>query len=118
MKRIDFRKAAKDAAEAALEKKAQDVIVLDIRKESDVADYVVVAGAESTVQMKAIRSSILDALKRKGLDPVHQEGHAAGRWIVLDYGGFIVHLLLPDARHFYRLEKLWGKAKPITWRRR
>ncbi len=115
MKTLDFRKAARTAVEAALDKKADHVVVLDVRKESDVADYVVIAGADSTVQMKAIRASINDALQEKGIAPVHQEGLAAGRWIVIDYGGLIIHLLLPDARRFYRLESLWEKAKPIHW---
>jgi ribosome-associated protein len=113
MKKTDFRKAALLAAEAAFEKKAEGVLVLDIRKESDVADYVVVAGADSTVQMKAMRSSIADALAAKGLRPLHQDGQAAGRWLVMDYGALIVHLLLPEARRFYRLESLWEKAKAV-----
>ena len=118
MKRIDFRKAAKSAAIAALDKKAQSVLVLDIRKESDLADYVVVAGAESTAQMKAICASIQEALEAKGLRPLRRDGHTSGRWMVLDYGALIVHLLMPDARRFYRLESLWEKAKPLGVRDR
>ncbi len=115
MKKIDFRKAAKLAAEAALDKKALHVMILDIRKESDLADYVVIAGAESTVQMKAIQSNIADYLETKGLRPLHKEGQTSGRWMVMDYGALIVHLLMPDARHFYRLESLWEKAKPVAF---
>lgn len=113
MKKLDFRKAAKWAALAALDKKATQVKVLDIRKESDLADFVVIAGAESTVQMKAVQANISDALETKGFRPLHQEGQASGRWMVMDYGALIVHLLMPDARHFYRLESLWAKAKLI-----
>lgn len=113
MKIIDFRKAAKLAAEAALDKKAVNVQVLDIRKESDLADFVVIAGAESTVQMKAVQANISEALEEKGLRPLHQEGQTSGRWMVLDYGALIIHLLMPDARRFYRLESLWEKAKGV-----
>lgn len=115
MKKIDFRKAAKAAALAALDKKADRVAVLDIRKESDLADFVVIAGAESTAQMKAVRSNIADTLEVMGLKPLHSEGQASGRWMVIDYGGLIVHLLMPDARNFYRLESLWEKAKAVDF---
>jgi ribosome-associated protein len=111
----DFRKLAKAAAHAAEEKKAVDVRVLDIRKESDVADYVVIAGADSSAQMKAVRASVTDALESHGLTPVHQEGQPTGRWIALDYGGMVIHILLPQARRFYRLESLWERAKPVKW---
>ena len=115
VKTRDFRKLAKVAAHAAEDKKADDVMILDIRHESDVADYVVIAGADSSAQMKAVRASVTDALERQGLTPVHQEGQATGRWIALDYGGMVIHILLPQARRFYRLESLWEKAKAVKW---
>ncbi len=111
----DFRRLAKAAAQAAEEKKADRVIILDIRKESDVADYVVIAGAESSAQMKAVRTSITEVLERQGIRPVHQEGQATDRWMALDYGGMVIHILVPRARLFYRLESLWEKAKPVKW---
>ncbi len=112
---IDFRRLAKAAALAADDKKADHVVILDIRKESDVTDYVVIAGAESSAQMKAVRASVTDALEREGLRPVHQEGRPTDRWMALDYGGMVIHILVPRARHFYRLESLWEKAKPVKW---
>lgn len=111
----DFRKLGRLAAIAASDKKAGELVLLDIRKESDVADYVLLAGAESSAQMKAIRASITDALEERGLRPVHQEGQATDRWMVLDYGGLVIHILMPQARQFYRLESLWEKAKRIPW---
>ena len=112
---VDFRKLAKAAARAADDKKADHVLILDIRKESDVADYVVIAGAESSAQMKAVQASIHEVLERQGLRPIHQEGRATDRWMAIDYGGVVVHILVPRARNFYRLESLWEKAKPVKW---
>jgi ribosome-associated protein len=111
----NFRPLAKTAALAADDKKAEDVVVLDIRKETDIADYVVIAGTNSSAQMKAVRASITEALEKRGFYPVHQEGRATDRWMALDYGGLVIHILLPQARHFYRLESLWEKAKPVKW---
>src|SRR5437879_2683034 len=115
VKTRDARKRAKVAAHAVEDKKAGDVVVLDIRKESDVADYVVIAGADSSAQMQAVRASVTEVLESYGLYPIHQEGQATGRWMALDYGGMIIHILLPQARRFYRLESLWEKAKPVRW---
>ena len=111
----NFRQLAKAAAHAADEKKAVDVVVLDIRKESDVADFVVIAGAESTAQMKAVQASITDVLEKLGLFPLRQEGRATARWLAMDYGGMVIHILMPHARLFYRLESLWEKAKSVKW---
>jgi len=110
-----FLNLAKAAAHAADDKKAIDVVVLDIRKESDVADFVVIAGAESTAQMKAVRASITEIMESHGVHPIHQEGAATGRWMALDYGAMVIHILMPSARNFYRLESLWEKAKPVKW---
>lgn len=114
MKR-DYRRLAKAAARAADDKKAVDVSVLDIRKESDVADYMVVAGARSSAQMNALSDAVEEALAARGLKILHREGRARDRWMALDYGGLVVHLLLTQARDFYRLESLWEKAKSIKW---
>ena len=111
----NFRTLAKAAAAAADEKKAGDIVILDIRKESDVADYVVIAGADSSAQMKAVRASVTDAIEEQGAYPVHQEGQATDRWMALDYGGLVIHILQPQARRYYRLESLWEKAKTVKW---
>src|ERR1019366_3430134 len=111
MVKRDFRKLALAAAGAADDKKAVDVRVLDIRKESDVADYLVIAGAASSAQMNAVSESVEEELGGKGLPALHKEGRSRGRWMVLDYGGLVVHILMTEAREFYRLEKLWEKAK-------
>jgi len=77
-----------------------------------------IAGADSTAQMKAVRDSVINSMERQGLRPVHQEGLSTSRWIALDYGGMVIHILMPQARHFYRLESLWVKAKRVRWNSR
>jgi ribosome-associated protein len=112
---VNYRNLSKLAAHAADDKKADRVIILDIRKESDVADYVVIAGVDSSAQMKAVHASVTAVLETHGLRPLHQEGRATDRWMALDYGSMVVHILVPRARNFYRLESLWEKAKPVKW---
>jgi ribosome-associated protein len=111
----DFRKLAKAAAVAVDDKKAVDVLVLDIRKESDVADYMVIAGAQSSTQLRALFDGVEASLLELGIKPLHREGKARNRWLVLDYGGLVVHILSGEAREFYRLESLWEKAKLVKW---
>ena len=115
---VDFRKIAKLAARAASEKKGVDISVLDIRHTSDIADYMVIVGAESSTQMRAIYEGVVAVLQDSGIHPVHQDGHARDRWVALDYGGMVFHILLPEAREFYRLEHLWEEARPVSWEER
>jgi len=111
----DFRRLAKAAAVAVDDKKAVDVAVLDVRKESDVADYMVVAGAQSSTQLRALFDAVEESLLELGIRPLHREGRPHDRWLALDYGGLVVHILSREAREFYRLEQMWEKAKTVSW---
>lgn len=111
----DFRKIAKEAARAASAKKAVNIQLFDIRKNSDVADYMIVAGAESSAQLRAVFEGVVAALQDYGIHPIRQDGHARDRWVALDYGGLLVHILLPDARDFYRLEHMWESPRLVEW---
>jgi ribosome-associated protein len=115
VKAIDFRKLAKAAAVAVDNKKAAHVVVLDVRKDSDVADYMVVAGARSSAQMGALFDAVEDKLKDLGARLLHREGRPKDRWLALDYGGLVIHLFSGKAREFYRLESLWENAKSVRW---
>lgn len=115
MVKRDFRKLAKAAAQAADDKKGVDIVLLDIRSESDVADYMVIAGAQSSTQLRALFDTVEDSLVDLGIKPLHREGRHRDRWLALDYGGFVVHLLSAEGRDFYRLESLWEKAKIVKW---
>ena len=98
------------AAEIALDLKAQDIVILDLRGISTATDYFVIAGGTSDVQVKAIANRVVDDLKREGVRPQHVEGLRGGRWILVDYVDFVVHVFHPQARDFYQLEALWGDA--------
>lgn len=98
------------AAELALERKAHDVVILDLRGISSATDYFVIAGGTSDVQVKAIADHVVDELKKDGVRPEHLEGLRGRRWVLLDYVDFVVHVFHPQARNFYQLENLWGDA--------
>lgn len=98
------------AAELAGELKGHDIVVLDLRGISTATDYFVIAGGTSDVQVKAIAEHVVDELKKDGVRPQHVEGLPGGRWVLLDYVDFVVHVFHPHARQFYQLENLWGDA--------
>ncbi len=98
------------AAELALELKAADVVVLDLRGISSATDYFLLATGQSDVQVKAIGDHIIGELKNQGVRPAHVEGLEGGRWVLIDYIDFVVHVFHPGAREFYQLELLWGDA--------
>ena len=106
----DLPEAVRRAAELSLERKAHDVAVLDLRGISTATDHFLIASGTSDVQVKAIAQHITDELKKEGVRPEHVEGRQTGRWVLLDYIDFVVHVFHPEAREFYQLENLWGDA--------
>jgi ribosome-associated protein len=98
------------AAECALERKAADVVALDLRGISNATDYFLLATGQSDVQVKAIADHVIGELKKEGIRPAHVEGLQGGRWVLVDYIEFVVHVFHPGAREFYQLEVLWGDA--------
>jgi ribosome-associated protein len=95
-----------------LDKKAKEVIVLDVRGMTSYADYFVVASGESDRQVSAMAESVLTNLKEteNGLRPIGHEGMETGQWVLLDYGEVVAHLFLDEVRAFYDLEGLWADA--------
>lgn len=98
----------------ALEKKAEDIKILDMRNVTFFCDYFVIAGAESFKKTTAIADHIIDSLDALGIRLLHKEGIRDGQWVILDYSDVIVHVFQEQARRFYDLERLWGDAKTIT----
>ncbi len=105
---------ARRAAAAADAKRAEDVVILDLRGQTLVTDYFVICTGTSRVQLRAIVDAIVEALDVPGL-PM-REGDEASQWVLLDYGDVVVHVFGPETRAFYRLERLWGDAPEVPWK--
>jgi len=105
---------ARRAAELALEKKCEEVKILDLRGLTSMTDYFVIVTADSDRKAKAAAEHIVDELKVDGERPTHVEGMDSMHWILLDYIDVVVHVFMPDERSFYDLESLWSEAPVIT----
>lgn len=101
------------AVAAALDKKASDVMVLDLRKAGGFTDFFVLCSGQSARQIKAIADSVEDKLAAQRVKPAHVEGYERAEWVLLDYFDFIVHVFTTEMRAFYGLERLWGNATRI-----
>ncbi|MFH1384916.1 MAG: ribosome silencing factor [Candidatus Omnitrophota bacterium] len=96
------------------EKKGEDVIILDVRKISDITSYFVIAHGNSTRHVSALADYIREDLKQKKMKPWHVDGMSEATWVVLDCGDVMVHVFTKDTRKYYNLERLWGDAPRIT----
>lgn len=103
------------AAEAMEEKRADDVLVLDVGRHTPVADYFVIGSAQTTVQIRTIVDAVENSLTAAGARRVIREGDARSRWVLMDFGDVVVHVFGPEARRYYTLERLWADA-PILER--
>ena len=101
------------AARAALGKKAEEVVALDLRSSADFTDFFLLVSGQNQRQLVAIADAVLDALRAEGRRPDHVEGYPRQEWILLDYSSFVVHVMTPRTRAFYDLERLWGGAKRV-----
>ena len=109
----DSRRTAVAAARAALEKKAEDVVVLDLRGVSGYTDFLVIGSGGSDRQLEAIADSVEKELTAAGHRPIGSEGQRGGRWVLLDFGDVVVHVFHADERVHYDLEGLWADAPRI-----
>lgn len=106
---------AKYVVEYALEKKAEDPVVLDLRQLTTMTDFFVIVSGNTGRQVEAIAEGIVDALEEHHRIPLlHKEDDDDARWLLLDYGAVIVHVFRQDARDFYDLERLWADAKQVA----
>lgn len=106
---------AKVAAQAAADKKASDIVVLDIQELTPIADYFVICSANSGTQMEAVANAVRDKLEETGVPCKGVEGMGEARWVLLDFGDVVVHVFRAEDREFYHLERLWGDAKAVEY---
>jgi ribosome-associated protein len=111
--RLDTEEAVMMAARAAADKKAADMIILDLREVAQFTEFFLICTANNPRQVQAVTDAIEESLRQAGKRPTHIEGYAAAEWVLLDYGDFIAHVFSPASRRFYDLERLWRDAKPV-----
>jgi ribosome-associated protein len=102
------------AVELAKDRKAGDMVLLDLRGLSDATDYFFLLTGTSDIHVRSIAEHVVEELKKEGVRPSHVEGLRSGRWVLIDYIDFVVHVFHPAAREFYQLERLWGDAPAQT----
>ena len=104
---------ARRAARAALDKRAGDLVVLDVQRLSGVTDYFLICSGKSTTHQETITEAIRAELRGEGVNVLHAEGVAESGWVLLDYGDVLMHVFLEDTRAYYALERLWGDAPSL-----
>ncbi len=112
---MDTMRKAAYAANFAADKKAQDIVVLDVRGLCNFADVFVLCTGTNRVQLNAIGEGIQKGFKEMRMKTPLNEGHRSPNWAVLDYGDVLVHIMSQDARDYYRLDRLWGDAPEVDW---
>ncbi len=116
MTKQQYAKLAVKAARLADDKKASDIVIYDVSRNSPLFYYAVLATAESTPQIKAVEEELIMSLKKEGLYSQHKDGTSSAKWRALDYGGFIFHIFDPETRQLYALDKLYVSCQQLPWR--
>lgn len=111
---VNSKQLAQTIAQIADDKKAQDIVVLDLKKLSSFTDYFVICSGASDRQVKTIAGAIEDELKKKQVRPFGMEGYETGHWVLVDYGDVVAHVFYHEERHYYQLEKLWADAPQLA----
>lgn len=107
---METKDIAQKIAAAANDKKAKDILLLNMEGLSPVTDFYVICSAGNSTLVKAIADNIEDKLAEAGVHPTHKEGYTDARWVLLDYGDVVAHVFLDEERDFYNLEQLWADA--------
>lgn len=112
---MDTMELAKKICKAADNKKAGNIIIMDMRGLMFSTDYFVICGAPTATQVRAISDNIEEELDKEQIHFSHKEGYHEGEWILLDYGDVVAHIFKNENREYYALEKLWGDAKITSY---
>lgn len=111
---VGAAQALRLVTEALVDRKAVDPVVLDLRGLSSATDYFVIVSGTSDAHVRGMAEHLLATLAPEGIEPHHVEGLTQGRWVLLDYVDFVVHVFHPQLREFYQLERLWGDAPVLA----
>ena len=98
---------AKKIAAVLDEKKARDIVIIDLADKSIIADYFVIASGKSTTAVKSLTDNVDDTLSKEGIEPLRRDGFSEAKWIAVDYGSVIMHVFHEETREYYHLERLW-----------
>jgi len=104
---MESKQLAELVVTAADDLKASDIVVLDVRSLTSITDYMVIASGRSDRQVRAIADNVMEQARKEGIKPIGVEGQKLGEWVLVDFGDVLTHVMLPDTRAFYALEKLW-----------
>ena len=110
----DIEARCREVVAAAEDRKAQDLKVLQLGEVTSLTDYFLICSGASERQVKAIADAVMEKLRMVGVRPMHVEGYKNGRWILIDFGDFVVHIFSDETRSYYGLEKLWADAPDVT----
>jgi ribosome-associated protein len=110
---LESLQLAHRVVDIASDKQASDIMILDIRGLTIIADYFVICSAGSERQIGAIVDALLETLDKEGVSPLHSEGIGESGWVLMDYSDVIIHIFTEAQRAYYGLEKLWSSALPV-----
>lgn len=114
-RQLEPAQIARLAVDVASDKKATDIVLLDLQGVSSIADYFVICTGNNPRQIRAIATAIDEKMSEVGLSAFHREGAPDSGWLLLDYSDVIVHIFSPKEREYYRLERLWSNAKTVIY---
>jgi len=110
---MQAKKTLKTVTAALTDAKGLDIHVLDVRDSAGFTDVMVIATGTSSRHVQTLAEKVIDAMRAQGRRPIGVEGQSRGDWVLIDFGEIVVHVMRPQARDFYNLEKLWGEGKPV-----
>lgn len=114
IKTFESARLARHLVDVASEKKASDIVLLNVHDLTTIADYFVICSGTSERQVQALAESLLEAGEAEGRQPFGVEGLSGARWVLVDFGDVIAHVFTPDERDYYKLERLWGDAPVVV----
>ncbi len=111
--RVASREVALQAAKLVFQKKARDIVVLEVGKLTYVTDYFLICTGTSDIQVQSLADHLKENFKKRGHTLYRMEGYREARWVLMDYGDLVVHIFQPEERAFYNLERLWDRAPQL-----